>query len=237
VCHFLNDSKVLDDFLDGIEHIKALDEFFGHVSTVSERLGSILDSKNATEFAQASKRAQLQTLADTLRVNYPGARQCAHCGCGPINKNGACAALNSHDGETLRGSDGQALYTEDGREVKINNRCPGCGQLNADWNSMPPWDGRLPRAVLEAEGVFDATEIVAAAEKKWNFLDIVEQLALTVDDLRSDSISGIIQTIVRANESQDLHRPLLGQGASDALDAIRDMLPQVRRVIHTYISI
>ena len=70
---------------------------------------------------EAKKREMMRAL--------PNARQCGHCGYGPIvNEN--CNNLATHHGERR------------GRRA-INNHCPRCDWFQRDWNRWPRWDGQM----------------------------------------------------------------------------------------------
>mmetsp|Transcript_8599 Transcript_8599/g.20423 ORF Transcript_8599/g.20423 Transcript_8599/m.20423 type:complete len:974 (-) Transcript_8599:50-2971(-) len=78
---------------------------------------------------QQSARHEHVASAEFLRRQYPNAKMCPQCRCGPvINEN--CFDLQSHHNEVA------------GRS-RINNSCQQCGFFTRDWNQWLPWDGVL----------------------------------------------------------------------------------------------
>jgi len=64
------------------------------------------------------KRVELESLAQSLKLQMPDARMCGHCSYGPMIHR-ACDDLRAHHGET----------SHDNAKAAINNSCPGCGKL------------------------------------------------------------------------------------------------------------
>jgi hypothetical protein len=81
--------------------------------------------------------------------------------------------------------------------------------------------------MLEAEGVTDTPIIgTVAAEHEWTLAKVIDQLALTVEDLTDSRVHHEVSRFLR--RSRGRRGPQLGSGAADPLDGIRDILPQVR---------
>ncbi|CAK9078155.1 unnamed protein product [Durusdinium trenchii] len=86
------------------------------------------------EGEQATKREEAAS-TEFLRRQYPNAKMCPRCRCGPvINEN--CFDLQSHHNEAS------------GRS-RINNSCQQCGFFTRDWNQWLPWDGVLRRGYVD----------------------------------------------------------------------------------------
>jgi len=81
--------------------------------------------------SEQNTRREEAASTEFLRRQYPNAKMCPQCRCGPvINEN--CFDLQSHHNEAS------------GRS-RINNSCRQCGFFTRDWNQWLPWDGVLRR--------------------------------------------------------------------------------------------
>lgn len=73
-----------------------------------------------------------EVLSRQLRDALPGARQCGHCGLGPVLHSG-CYNLRTHHGE--RG---------------ISNACKACGWFASDISAWQRWDGKVSATATAA---------------------------------------------------------------------------------------
>jgi len=78
---------------------------------------------------QQTHQQQEADTVEFLRREYPNARMCPRCRCGPVT-NERCFDLQSHHGQAQ------------GRS-RFNNACQQCGFFTPDWNQWLPWDGVL----------------------------------------------------------------------------------------------
>lgn len=86
----------------------------------------VLHAQQQLERQQAAHREE-RASTDFLRRQYPNARMCPQCRCGPvINEN--CFDLQAHHNQAS------------GRS-RISNACRQCGFFTRDWNQWLPWDG------------------------------------------------------------------------------------------------
>jgi len=87
----------------------------------------------------APTRAELEALAESLRMQLPDARMCPQCSFGPIIKR-ACDDLGAHNGQ------------DEGGGVRINNACPQCGWFGQSWGEWLPWNGYFSESL--SQGAF-----------------------------------------------------------------------------------
>ena len=73
-------------------------------------------------------RAELEALAESLRMPLPDARMCPNCSFGPIIHR-ACDDISAHQGE------------DHGHGARINNACPKCSWFGRSWSDWLPWNG------------------------------------------------------------------------------------------------
>ena len=86
----------------------------------------VLRMRRQFESQQAAHREEAAS-AEFLRRQYPNARMCPRCRCGPvINEN--CFDLQAH-------------HNEASGRGRISNACRQCGFFTRDWNRWLPWDG------------------------------------------------------------------------------------------------
>ena len=86
----------------------------------------VLRMRRQFETQQAAHREEAAS-AEFLRRQYPNARMCPQCRCGPvINEN--CYDLQAH-------------HNEASGSGRISNACQQCGFFTREWNEWLPWDG------------------------------------------------------------------------------------------------
>lgn len=154
VCTHTNIETVLENFLDNLQHVEGLKMFTEYQEKLLEltkevskaendESGSDLKSSSQSDKLtdlsasdRMKKRLELESLAQSLKLQMPDARQCRTCGYGPMILS-ACDDLKAHHGE-VRDSNTMAA---------INNSCPGCGYLASSWSEWIPWSGMLPKSL------------------------------------------------------------------------------------------
>ncbi|CAK9065164.1 unnamed protein product [Durusdinium trenchii] len=102
---------------------------FEHQQRQLERRQRQAESRQRQAESRQATRREEAASAEFLRRQYPNAKMCPRCRCGPvINEN--CFDLQSHHNEAS------------GRS-RINNACQQCAFFTRDWNEWLQWDGVL----------------------------------------------------------------------------------------------
>lgn len=83
-------------------------------------------SASSSPRENAPTRAELEALAESLRLQLPDARMCPNCSFGPIIHR-ACDDLQAHQGDG-----------------GINNACPQCKWFGRSWGEWVKWNGYFP---------------------------------------------------------------------------------------------
>lgn len=202
---------VVDDYICNVLHLAEVEQH----ELMQNKLESIFSNGlcNGSSFADTEK-VRLQELANSLRLQFPGARQCIRCNFGPILKDSNCDDLISHNGQSLSNTAGKKVAT-------IDNSCPRCGQLSNTWVAMPMWDGILPSELVDS--TIQETIVATASTASKHPLplsELVECLQITIDDLLDGMVSRALQIYYKQAPQTSL---------SDPLDVIRNELSSRKR--------
>jgi hypothetical protein len=206
LCAFIQDPAVSEEYIEGLQHIQAIQLFAEYQSKVITELNNMaispgvshvssesaskdaklinsiqqnLEESITNKISMMKRRFELEALAKTLRSQFPDARMCRNCSYGPISKFG-CDDLLAHN------------HQKSSYGANYDNNCPQCGAAPPkDWKTLPFWNGKLPTDMTKLSG--DVTKSIKMTEKSdkqvlsWNdFLheicSLPEELSLTIDE-------------------------------------------------------
>ena len=132
VCSVLKDVLIMEGFISNLLHVYMLSMQEKYQADLSEQIAKLqADGSKIRE--EEARKVELSALAKTLRMTLRQPRMCPRCNFGPV-ENIHCEDLMMHHGQE----------DLDGNSAAINNACPKCSFLTADWNDWAIWDGKLP---------------------------------------------------------------------------------------------
>lgn len=139
------------------------------------------------------KLLELQELANSIKMNSD-AKQCPHCGWGPILLDNNCDSLQDHHLQVL------------GLGGTYDNSCRQCGVLTPHKSQLLSWDGKLPQSLTADLNDPDGEAIVISASPEctslsYRLAEIIKTLQINFADLSDTKFRLNLQNaMLRENE-------------------------------------